>query len=348
MWRFHSTLARCVVAVVAAGAAALGLAGSEAIHGAGATFAAPLYAAWAGAYLGATGVQITYDPVGSVAGVERIRRHEVDFGATEVPLTPTQLRDDGLVQFPAVIGGVVPVINMRGVGAGELRLSGAVLAEIYLGHIRRWNEAPIAELNPRLALPDANITVVHRTDPSGSTLLFTDYLSRASPVWRTTAGASPLPPWPTGVGGVGNEGVASYVERTHFALGYVQYTYAHRHRLSDVALRNRSGVFVRAGPDSFGAAALAADWKDLRAIGEIATDLPGSGTWPITGASFILVASSAERAERTVKVIQFFDWALDAGEPIERALGYVPVPRSVVEQAWGEIRDPSGRPVWPR
>ena len=349
MCRFLPQLARWAVAAVLTGACALAWGGGEAIRGAGATFPAPLYLAWADAYRRATGVQVTYDAVGSGAGIERIRRHEIDFGGSEAPLTPQQLVADGLLQFPMVIGGVVPVINMHGIGDGELRLSGAILADIYLGRIRRWNEKPIADLNPQLALPNALITVVHRADSSGSSLLFTDYLSRSSPRWRMAVGASLMPAWPQGVGGTGNEGVASYVQRTRFALGYVKYAYARQHHLSGVTLRNHSGTFVQAGPDTFGAAALTANWKDLHATDEIATDLPGTGSWPITGASFILISSAPDRAERTAAVLQFFNWALQHGEPIERALKYVPVPRALVEQlpaAWREIRDPTGRPVW--
>ena len=256
--KISGLIIRAAAILAAAAHCQAGLAGQE-IHGAGATFPAPVYAAWAAEYQRSTGVRLTFDAVGSGEGIERIRSHQVDFGASDAALTPEDLMAAGLLQFPVVIGGVVPVINIRGIKPGQLKLSGAVLADIYQGRIRKWNDASISSINPTLALPNANITVVHRSDPSGTTLLWTDYLSRSSAGSRDAGLAASLAPrWPIGVGGKGNEGVATFVQRTRFAIGYVEYIYARNHHLSDVALRNRSGAFAHAGRDTFTAAAMAA------------------------------------------------------------------------------------------
>jgi len=340
------------VAVILA-AAAYGLAASagEQIRGAGATFPAPVYAAWAKAYQQSNDVQISYEAVGSGGGIERIRQQQVDFGASDAPLTAEELAKAQLIQFPVVIGGVVPVINITGIKPGQLKLSGALLADIYLGRIRKWNDAAIAAINPALALPNTNITVVYRSDPSGSSLLWTDYLSRSSSAWRSGVGASLAPKWPTGVGGTGNEGVASYVQRTRFALGYVEYIYGRRHHLSDVALSNHSGQFVQAGRDAFRAAAETADWNAAAGFQQLPTDRPGAASWPVTGASFILVDKSPSDGRNTTQVLRFFDWALHQGEPIARDLDYVPVPLAMVEQLpalWGTLRDGAGKRLWPQ
>ncbi len=337
--------------LVMAAACAPQLSASTQIHGAGATFPAPVYAAWAAAYEQTHGIQVTYDAVGSGAGIEQIGQHRVDFGASDSPLTAEELDRDDLIQFPVVIGGVVPVINISGIKPGRLRLSGSVLADIYLGRIRKWNEAPLAALNPDIALPNTNITVVYRSDPSGSSLLWTQYLSHSSSEWQTQVGASLAPKWPTGTGGVGNEGVASYVQRTRFAIGYVEYIYSRRHHLSDVALRNRSGSFVQAGRAAFSAAAETAEWNAGGGFQQLPTDPPGSASWPITAASFILLERSPSSTRATGEVLRFFDWALHQGGQIAHRLDYVPMPNAVVEQLpalWGTLRDSSGRPVWPQ
>jgi phosphate transport system substrate-binding protein len=316
------------------------------LHGAGATFPAPLYEAWGTAYALTSGVEVVYDAVGSGLGIERLRSGQVDFGASDAPLSAQELRSGGLLEFPVVVGGVVPVVNITGIPSGRLKLTGRVLADIYLGSIRRWNDAAIAELNPDITLPSAHITVVHRSDASGSSLLWTDYLSRSSETWRSRVGVGLTPRWPRGVAASGNEGVASYVERTRFALGYVEFYYARRHGLSDAALRNHEGHFVRAGPDAFRAAAQAVHWTAVESMGQLPTDAPGSESWPITGASFILVGQSASARE----VLRFFHWALHEGTPIVSRLEYVPVPQSVLDQlphVWGAIRDREGKPVWP-
>jgi phosphate transport system substrate-binding protein len=329
----------CPIAAVAAG-----------IHGAGATFPEPVYLAWATQYEQSSGVKVTYDAVGSGAGLDRIRRREVDFGASDAPLTQQELSASGLVQFPIIVGGVVPVINITGIRPGQLKLSGALLADIYLGKIHKWNEAPIAALNPDIALPSANITVVHRSDPSGSSLLWGDYLSRSSVAWSREVGACLSPNWPTGVGGVGNEGVASYVQRTRFAIGYVEYFFSRNHHLSDVALRNESGRFVHAGRETFHAAAEAANWGSVASIRQLPTNAPGAQSWPITGASFILVARPRDDRGATLAVLRFFNWALHEGEPVVRKLDYVPLPKWVVEEIptlWRTLLDSKGRPIWP-
>jgi phosphate transport system substrate-binding protein len=280
-----------------------------------------------------------------------MRRHQVDFGASDAALTPEELAASGLLQFPVVIGGVVPVINIRGVKPGQLKLSGAVLADIYQGRVRKWNDASIRALNPTLALPNVNITVVHRSDPSGTTLLWADYLSRSSAGSRDTRLVAALAPrWPIGVGGKGNEGVATFVQRTRFAIGYVEYIYARNHHLSDVALRNRSGSFVHAGRDTFTAAAMAAIGSGVNPMQQLATDLPGTESWPITGASFILIPRSSETSGETLQVLRFFDWALHQGEPIAQGMEYASLPKAWIEQLpalWRTVHDSTGQSVWP-
>jgi len=303
------------------------------IKGAGATFPAPVYQAWAAAYEQTGGVRVSYDPVGSGQGLQQIRARQVDFGASDAPLTAEELNAAGLMQFPVVVGGVVPVINIMGIKPGQLKFSGAVLADIYLGKIRKWNDDAIAALNPGLALPNTNITVVHRSDASGSTLLWTDFLSRSSPQWRASVGTALVPRWPTGTGGVGNEGVAAYVQRTRFALGYVEYVFARQHHLSDVALRNHDGRFVQAGLEAFKAAAAAAGaWNSAATYQQLATDQPGSASWPVTGASFILIPKAPGSGPTTSSVLRFFDWALHHGESQARSLDYALVPPTVIDR----------------
>jgi phosphate transport system substrate-binding protein len=321
-----------------------------AIKGAGATFPAPVYLRWAAAYEQSGEGRVSYEPVGSGEGIRHIRDHQVDFGASDAPLSSDELRAAGLMQFPVVVGGIVPVINIRGIKPGELRLSGEVLADIYLGKVRKWNDAAIAALNPGLALPSTNITVVHRSDPSGSTLLWTDFLSRSSSQWRASVGAAITPRWPTGTGGIGNEGVAAFVQRTRFALGYVEYIYGRQHNLSDVALRNHDGQFVRAGWETFRAAATAAVWEFDSTYQQLPTDQSGNSSWPVTGASFILIPTSPEHGSKTREVLRFFDWAFHHGEPMARELDYAPLPQAVIDGLpglWNGLRDNAGHELWP-
>lgn len=291
------------------------------IHGAGATFPAPIYTQWAEAYRRETGTVVHYAAVGSGKGIELIRAHDVDFGASDVPELQAELDRDRLIEFPAVIGGVVPVVNISGIAPGELKLSGEVLAGIFGGRIARWNDAAIAALNPSLHLPSSRITVAHRDDASGTTFLWTRYLESEDAVWRRAVGHGTRVEWPTGVGGAGNEGVASYVKRTRASIGYVEYAYAKAHRLSDVSLRDASGAFVRADPDRFAEAIAFASSGS-------ATDEPvstGHG-WPITGATFILVPRTGKDATRQRAVLDFFTWALGHGQALARALDYMPIP----------------------
>jgi phosphate transport system substrate-binding protein len=341
----------CAVGLAAAqGLSASAHGAGASVHGAGATFPAPLYAAWAADYARATGIDISYEPVGSGAGLAKIRAHEVDFGASDAPLTQPELTAADLVQFPVVIGGVVPVINITGIEPGELKLSGSVLADIYLGRIRKWNDSRIVELNPGLSLPTANITVVHRAESSGSSYLWTAFLSRSSPAWRSQMGESLAPRWPVGVGGVGNEGVASYVQRTRFAIGYVEFYFSRQHHLSDAAVRNRDGSFVKAGRDTFRAAADAANWNPEADVRQLPIDSPGPSSWPITGASFILLPKTPSNGVRAREVLRFFNWGLHEGQMSIESLEYTPIPaglRAALPSLWGTIHDRAGKPVWP-
>lgn len=304
------------------------------LNGAGATFPAPLYQQWATQYRQATGVEVHYEAVGSGVGIQRIESGVVDFGASDMPLNATQLNNQGLMQFPAVVGGVVPVVNIDGIGSGELRLSGAVLAGIYLGRISKWNAPEIAALNPELHLPRANITVVHRADASGTTFLWSSYLALTNKDW--TAPAATTIDWPTGIAAVGNEGVASMVQRTRTSIGYVEYAYARAHRLRVTTLRNREGEFVLPSAGSFREA------MDMAAhsgtgLDALLIDQAGTGSWPITAASFVLLKTSAAATERSREVLKFFDWALSHGQKAAEDLDYIPLPDTVarkVRQSW--------------
>jgi phosphate transport system substrate-binding protein len=300
------------------------------IHGAGATFPAPIYTKWAADYRAATGIDVQYDAVGSGAGIERIEQSSVDFGASDIPLSPEDLQRHGLSEFPAVIGGVVPVINITGIRSGELKLSGEVLAEIYLGRIRKWNAAAIAELNPGLNLPSANITVVHRADASGSTFLLSEFLSRSSAAWQTTLGRGSTLAWRGGVAAAGNEGVASSVQRTRMAIGYVEYAYARQHRLTTVSLRNHAGRFVQAGVDGFRAAAESARWQNASDLHQSLIDQPGAASWPITAASFVLLRNASENSGENAPVRQFFDWAFEHRPASALQLDYLPMPDAAI------------------
>jgi phosphate transport system substrate-binding protein len=349
-WMTARVRGRAYLGLLLAAAAACTAHAAAPILGAGATFPAPLYQAWALEYQRAAGISVRYEAVGSGLGVERITRRRVDFGGSDAALGVEQLEAAQLLQFPAVVGGVVPVINIRGIRPGELRLTGEVLAEIYSGQLRRWNDPAIAALNPTLQLPRANITVVHRQEPSGSSLLWTGYLSAGSAQWRAHIGASLSPAWPSGVGATGNEGVATVVQRTRFAIGYVEYYFARVHGLSDVALRNHDGNFVRARSDNFAAAAAASDWHELSSLQQLPMDAPGATSWPITGVSFILVPRSAPDAERERAVLRFFDWAIHGGGHLVEQLDYAPLPQKIIDQLpqlWQTVHDGADRPLWP-
>ncbi len=320
------------------------------LNGAGATFPYPIYAAWAKAYEAETGVRLNYQSIGSGGGIKQIRAATVDFGASDAPMKPEELEKYGLVQWPQIMGGVVPVVNLPGMKPGSLRLDGKTLAGIFLGRITKWNDPAIAAVNPGLALPNIRITVVHRSDGSGTTFIFTNYLAKVSETWRARVGNAKAVSWPTGIGGKGNEGVASYVKRIKGGIGYVEYAYAVQNRMQYALMKNREGNFVAPTVESFQAAAAGADWANARGYYLILTDQPGAGSWPITGASFILVYARAVKPERTGAVLKFFDWAFHHGQKMAVDLHYVPMPEKVVkmvERTWSEkIRDPQGAPVW--
>jgi phosphate transport system substrate-binding protein len=336
----RALLLACAIAMAAAAACAEVRAApcASVVRGAGATFPLPVYSEWAAAYHRESGVDVRYEAVGSGAGLDRVERRAVDFGASDRPLAATELKAFGLLQFPAVIGGVVPVVNITGIKSGDLRLSGQVLADIYLGNIRKWTDAAIAELNPGIGLPNENITVVHRSDASGTTFLWSEFLSASNPEWREKTGAASVIAWPVGVAAVGNEGVASSVQRTRVSIGYVEYAYARQHTLSDVSVRNREGVFVRPGKASFEAAAMSARWDRVSDLSQSLIDQPGVASWPLTGASFIVVPARPADACAARETMRFFDWALTRGQGIAAALDYVPLPGAAVDllrsQAW--------------
>ena len=322
------------------------------ITGAGATFPYPIYAKWAEAYKQKTGVGLNYQSIGSGGGIKQIRAKTVDFGASDAPLKADELSKDSLIQFPMVMGGVVPVVNIEGVQPGRMKLTGAVLADIYLGKISKWNDSRIASLNGDLKLPDQAITVVHRADGSGTTFIFTNYLSKVSNEWKDKVGNNASVSWPapTSSGGKGNEGVASFVQRIRGAIGYVEYAYAKQNKMAYTLLQNKDGVFVAPNDKTFQSAAAGADWKNAPGFYEILTDEPGKNTWPITGATFILMHKAQADGGKAKEVLKFFSWAYQNGDQMALELDYIPMPDEVVklvESAWKtEIKDQSGKAIW--
>jgi phosphate transport system substrate-binding protein len=320
------------------------------ITGAGATFPYPIYAKWADAYKKATGVGMNYQSIGSGGGIKQITARTVDFGASDAPMKAEDLEKHGLVQFPAIMGGVVPVYNLKGVASGQVRLTGQVLGDIYLGKIKKWNDPAIAKLSPGAKLPDQAISVVHRSDGSGTTFLYTNYLSKVNPGWKGTVGEGTAVKWPTGVGGKGNEGVANYVARIDGSIGYVEYAFAKQNKLSHAMLSNKEGEFVPPSDDSFKAAAAGADWASAPGMGVVLTDQAGKASWPITGASFILVHKTQEKAENGREVLRFFDWSFKNGAKMADELDYVPMPDAVIKQIqsiWkSQIKDAGGKALY--
>ncbi|MGE5160823.1 MAG: phosphate ABC transporter substrate-binding protein PstS [Betaproteobacteria bacterium] len=319
---------------------------AQQVTGAGASFPAPLYAKWADAYNKATGVRVNYQSVGSGAGMRQIRGKTVDFGASDAPLTDEELAKDGLIQFPTVIGGVVPVINIPGIQTRQLKLTGAVLGDIYLGKIVKWNDPAIAALNPGVKLPDAQIAVVRRADGSGTTFIFTNYLSKVNADWKAKVGDGTAVNWPTGAGGKGNEGVSAFVQRLPNSIGYVEYAYAKQNKLPYVLLQNTAGNFVAPEDDTFKAAAAGADWK--KSFYQILTNQPGKDAWPITGATFIMMHAKQDKPEQAHGALKFFDWAYAQGDKMSEELDYVPLPPAVedmVRQSWGRITDGAGKAI---
>ncbi len=325
------------------------IAAAKEISGAGATFPYPVYDKWAQAYEAHTGVKLNYQSIGSGGGIKQIEANTVDFGASDAPLQPRELKKHQLMQFPTVMGGVVPVVNVSGVKAGELKLTPEMLADIYLGKIKTWNDPAITALNPGLKLPAKAITVVHRSDGSGTTWIYTNYLSKVSPAWRKKVGNNKSVAWPVGIGGKGNEGVASYVGRINGAIGYVEYAYALQNKMAHAKLKNAAGQFVDPNSESFQAAAANADWAHAPGFYMVLTDQPGAKSWPITGATFILLHTRQNKPAVGKQVLAFFDWAYKNGSDMASKLDYVPMPANVVklvEQTWhSHIKGPNGKPL---
>ena len=317
------------------------------VTGAGASFPAPVYAKWADAYNKATGVRINYQSVGSGAGIRQIKAKTVDFGASDAPLTDAELTKDGLVQFPTVIGGVVPVVNIKGVAPGQMKLTGEILGDIFLGKVAKWNDPKIAALNPGLALPDAAIAPVRRADGSGTTFLFTNYLSKVNADWKSKVGEGTAVNWPAGAGGKGNEGVSAFVMRLPNSIGYVEYAYAKQNKMSHVLLRNKDGAYVAPDDSTFKAAAAGAEWA--KTFYQVLTEQPGKDSWPITGATFILMHKQQEKPASATGALKFFDWAYANADKMAEELDYVPLPAAVkdmVRKQWADnLKDGSGKAI---
>jgi phosphate transport system substrate-binding protein len=318
--------------------------------GAGATFPYPIYAKWAESYKKATGNGLNYQSVGSGAGIKQIKAKTVDFGASDMPLKAEELDAEGLVQFPAIMGGVVTIVNLDGIAPGAMKLTGPVVADIYLGKITKWNAAEIAALNPGMKLPADEITVVHRADGSGTSFLFTDYLSKTSAEFKTKIGSGTAVKWAVGVGGKGNEGVAANVQRIKGSIGYVEWAFAKKNKIAHTQLKNKDGAYVQPDDDNFKAAAANAEWTKTPGFGIVLTDQAGKTSWPITGVSYILMHKAQADGVKGKEVLKFFDWAFKNGDAAATELDYVPLPDSVtklVEAAWkANLKDASGKAIW--
>ena len=336
-------------AISMVGAAALAYvstASAQNITGAGASFPAPLYSKWASEYNKATGVKVNYQSVGSGAGIKQIDSKTVDFGASDMPQTDEVLKAKGQMQFPTVIGGTVPVVNIAGVAPGQLRLDGQLLADIYLGKITKWNDAAIKALNPNLTLPDAAISPVRRADGSGTTFNFTNYLSRVNPEWKAKVGEGTAVNWPVGAGGKGNEGVAAFVSRLPNSIGYVEYSYVKQNKMTYALMKNRDGVFVSPSEEAFKAAAAGADWS--KSFYQLITDQPGKNAWPISTATFILMHLKQDNPANATETFKFFNWAFVSGDKAAADLDYVALPDTVISavvKSWAQVTDASGKPV---
>ncbi len=323
-----------------------GAVGAQEITGAGATFPAPIYSKWASDYNKATGVKVNYQSIGSGGGIKQIDSKTVDFGASDMPQTDEVLKAKGQMQFPTVMGGVVPVINVKGIEPGQLKLTGQLLGDIFLGKVARWNDPAIKALNPGVALPDAAIAQVRRADGSGTTFIFTNYLSKVNAEWKTKVGEGTAVNWPVGAGGKGNEGVAAFVARLPNSMGYVEYSYVKQNKMNYAVVQNAAGNFVKPEDDTFKAAAAGADWA--KSFYQILTNQPGKDAWPISGATFILMHTKQEKPANATEVLKFFSWAYKNGDKVAADLDYVPMPKPVIaaiEKSWGEIKDTAGKPV---
>ncbi len=344
--QLFSSLVVSVSAVMAFSSAA----SAADMTGAGATFPYPIYAKWAESYKAATGNGLNYQSVGSGAGIKQIKAKTVDFGASDMPLKAEELDAEGLMQFPAIMGGVVTVVNLDGITPGQLKLTGPVIADIYLGKVTLWNAAEIAALNPGVKLPATEITVVHRADGSGTSFLFTDYLSKTNAEFKTKIGAGTAVKWVVGVGGKGNEGVAANVQRIKGSIGYVEWAYAKKNKMSHTQLKNKDGNFMQPDDDFFKAAAANAEWTKTPGFGVVLTDQAGKNSWPITGVSFILMHKQQADAAKGKEVIKFFEWAFKNGGASATELDYVPLPATVVklvQDSWkANLKDASGKAIY--
>ena len=338
----------------AAACASLALAAASAqasdLNGAGATFPAPVYAKWAELYKHQTGIGLNYQAIGSGGGIKQIEAKTVDFGASDKPLKPEKLQQDGLFQFPTVVGGVVPVMNLPGIQAGQVKLTGSLLAQIYLGDIKKWNDPQIAAYNHGINLPNLPITVVHRSDGSGTSFLFTSYLAMKNGKWAQKVGASDSVAWPTGLGGKGNDGVAAFTKQTIGAIGYVEYAYAKQNHMDYALMQNKDGKFVTPDANNFAAAAGHGDWSTAPGFYLLLLDQPGAASWPITGATFILVYKQQPNAQTGASVLKFYDWAYKNGDPAAVQLDYVPLPnpvKSMIRKAWADnVKGADGKAVY--
>jgi phosphate transport system substrate-binding protein len=330
-------------------AATVPFAHAASVSGAGATFPYPIYAKWADMYQKQTGFNLNYQSIGSGGGIKQIKAKTVTFGASDMPLEPKDLTASGLIQFPTVVGGDVPVVNLDGVGPNDLVLDGPTLANIFLGKITKWDDPAIKKLNPSAKLPSSAIVVVHRSDGSGTTFIFTDYLSKVSPDWKSNVGASTSVEWPVGIGAKGNEGVANNVAQTKGAIGYVEYAYALENKMASMKMINHDGQAVAPSAASFQAAAGNADWAHSDHYYVILTNQPGAETWPIAGATFILMYTQPVDPAASAEALKFYEWAYKNGKQAAEALDYVPLPDSVIaqiEKTWQEIKGPDGKPVY--
>ena len=322
------------------------LTAAQDVTGAGASFPAPLYSKWAADYNKATGAKINYQSVGSGAGIRQIDAKTVDFGASDMPLKDDELAKKGLVQFPTVIGGVVPVVNIKGIAPGQLRLNGQILGDIYLGKITKWTDPAIKALNPTLPLPDVAIAPVRRADGSGTSFIFTNYLSKVNAEWKTKVGEGTAVNWPVGAGGKGNEGVAAFVARLPNSIGYVEYAYVKQNKMTFTQMSNSAGTFVSPGDVAFKAAAAGADWA--KSFYQILTNESGKDAWPITGATFILMHKAQDKPAQAAASLKFFEWAYKNGDKTADDLDYVPMPvnvKGIIEKSWGDIKDTSGKSI---
>ena len=340
----HSLTAVGLVAV-----ASLSPASAADISGAGATFPYPIYAKWADAYKKETGIGLNYQSIGSGGGIKQIQNKTVTFGATDMPLEPKELAKWGFAQFPTVIGGDVPVVNVEGIKSADLRLDGDTLANIFLGKIKKWDDAAIKKLNPTAKFPSQAIVVVHRSDGSGTTFIWTDYLSKASTEWKSKVGANTSVEWPAGIGAKGNEGVANNVANTKGSIGYVEYAYAKQNKMTTVGMINKDGKTVEPNAAAFQAAGANANWEKADGFFVILTDQPGAASWPIAGATFILMYKKPQKPADSAEALKFFAWAYAKGGKMAEDLDYVPMPANVVaaiQQSWMDIKDDKGQPVY--